>query len=1350
MLATWQSIVDTMAGVIGVPAGLIMRLGEQDIEVLVSSHTADNPYHPGDAEHFAGSGLYCETVVREQKPLLVPNALADDHWRNNPDIRLDMVSYLGFPIRWPNQRPFGTICVLDRKENAFSEPHQRLVAQFRDLIEGQLAFVHDESRRSSTRASTRFDDLLSLLPHLVYEARMSPEDGTVTLLYASERGAATVFEVEPVSRDPVTFLLDDFFARVHPDDRRDAWQHWCEQTRAVAPYQAQYRLLLPNGDVRWVDSRAEPSREPDGHVLWHGVVSDITAHREAQRALDESEAQHQAVLERLQLAIKAGGVGIWEADFETGGYLFNEQMHEIYGVGATGFRSTVPPEIFGGNVGEWMSVIHPDDVVRVMDVLDRARLDTSFAEYEHRIVRASGEIRHVRSAAQIVHDEQGVAKRGIGTTLDVTEWERLTAALRTERERVVLAARAGGIGIWDLDLAADRFTWDEQMHALYGLRPGDFPGTLDAWATLIDPDDVPRIVADWTRAVDERGTFEAEFRIVRPSGERRHLRAIAKITAAPDGALARAIGINWDVTAERQAGDALRAAKEAAESAEQTKSEFLAMMSHEIRSPMNAILGMTRLALLTELTPKQYNYLSKIDLSARALIVILNDILDFSKIEARKLHLEETEFSIESMLESVAAVTAVKAEEKGLEIAFAIAPDVPARLVGDPLRLGQVLINLVNNAVKFTEHGEVVVSMELAEAMEVDRATLRVAVRDTGIGLKPEQQAGLFQAFTQGDSHITREYGGTGLGLAISKQLVEMMGGRIWAAGEPGVGSTFTFTIQARRPAQPEARPPDAVSDGLRGRRVLVVDDNASAREILALMVRRFGMHTGVTDSGPSAMVALKLAARGGAPFDLVLMDWRMPGMDGLEAARLIKGDADLSRTPAVLMVTAFGREEILLRAEQLHLEGVLIKPVTDSVLFNTIAEALGCARADQEPGDAASRRRVPEPRGVVGLAGRRVLVVDDNALNREVATDFLLAAGMWVEAAAGGLEALERLRDGAYDAVLMDVHMPGMDGLTATREIRRDPRLARLPIVALTAQAQAADRGASLAAGMNAHLTKPIDETALYGTLLQLLVGPVAIAAAASDGDAGGAAADRDTAWPLSLPGIDLSIALARLGGRRERVLRFLRGFVRDFAEAPARLSEDYAAGRREDIVTVAHTVKSAAGYLGAIDLADAAALLEAAARRGDDEAMAERVVVFREYLEAVLAALQSLFAQTPRIRPRAASDAASLGASLLDAPADAPLDASMAAPVDSPMDATAASIVARLAADAEPLVIRGDYAALALLDEIGARLAGTPAAVLAETARDQFEEVELESATATLRQLQAALARLTAQDGE
>jgi CheY-like chemotaxis protein len=540
------------------------------------------------------------------------------------------------------------------------------------------------------------------------------------------------------------------------------------------------------------------------------------------------------------------------------------------------------------------------------------------------------------------------------------------------------------------------------------------------------------------------------------------------------------------------------------------------------------------------------------------------------------------------------------------------------------------------------------------------------------------------------------------------------------------VGSTFTFTVRVRLPEQPVAHPSHQRETllGLRGRRVLVVDDNASAREILALMVRQFGMQTEVTHSGALSLLALKTATRRGEPFDLVLMDWRMPGMDGLEAARLIKSDAALSCTPAVLMVTAFGREEILQRAEQLNLEGVLIKPVTDSVLFNTIAEALGCAHAEPEARGRTPRSRVPEERGVPGLVGRRVLIVDDNALNREVATDFLLAAGMQVEAAVGGLDALERLRCGGYDIVLMDVHMPEVDGLMATREIRKEPRFARLPIIALTAQAQASDRGASLAAGMNAHLTKPIDEATLYATMVQLLSNPRASAVAASAGGNGAEATQQtvaavdDPAWPSELPGIDLSVALARLGGRHDRVLRFLRGFVRDFADAPTRLADDQAVGRCDGIASIAHTVKSAAGYLGAADLSEAAERLEAAARLGDGgEAMAERVMLFRGYLDAVLAGLHALFAQTPPARPAAAG-------------------------------AIDEHTIALLIAEAEPLVSRGDYAALALLDEIAARLAGTPALALAEAARDQFEEVELESSAATLRELHAALAPPAAED--
>jgi two-component system, sensor histidine kinase and response regulator len=388
---------------------------------------------------------------------------------------------------------------------------------------------------------------------------------------------------------------------------------------------------------------------------------------------------------------------------------------------------------------------------------------------------------------------------------------------------------------------------------------------------------------------------------------------------------------------------------------------------------------------------------------------------------------------------------------------------------------------VVNNAVKFTERGEIVVSVAFREKAQEGTDLLCFTVRDTGIGLSADQIAGLFQAFSQADTHTSRKYGGTGLGLAICKQLVEMMGGRIWATSEPGQGSVFSFTIKAKSPADASLTPRADRKQlpELAARRVLIVDDSASARDILAMMARGFGMDTKAAPSGGTALDMLTQASLQNAPFDLVLMDWRMPGMDGLEAARLIKADSSLRRTPAVLMVTAFAREEILRRAEQLGLEGVLIKPVTESVLFNTIAEALGCGRPDDQPTEKELRRDLSL------LRGRHILLVDDDASNREVATIFLERVEMIVETAMSGAEAIARMQASRYDIVLMDSRMPDMDGLTVTRMLRQDPRFRLTPILALTANAHPSDRSAGLDAGMNDYLTKPVDTDQLYDALL-------------------------------------------------------------------------------------------------------------------------------------------------------------------------------------------------------------------------------------------------------------------------
>jgi signal transduction histidine kinase/DNA-binding response OmpR family regulator/HPt (histidine-containing phosphotransfer) domain-containing protein/HAMP domain-containing protein len=643
---------------------------------------------------------------------------------------------------------------------------------------------------------------------------------------------------------------------------------------------------------------------------------------------------------------------------------------------------------------------------------------------------------------------------------------------------------------------------------------------------------------------------------------------------------------------EQQTAD-LAVAKGKAEEATQMKSMFLANMSHEIRTPMNAIIGLSYLALKTPLSEKQRDYVSKVHTAGTSLLAIINDILDFSKIEAGKLDIETTDFQVDEVIGSVVTLTAQKAHEKGLEFLADVAPAIPGQLRGDPLRLAQVLTNLVNNAVKFTERGEIRLKIEQLER-QGDRVQLRFSVRDTGIGMTREQAAKLFQPFSQADMSTTRKHGGTGLGLTISRRLVELMGGEISLDSVAGTGSTFEFTVWLEVGHAGQAR---VVPGRLQGLRLLVVDDNAAAREILVESLKPLAQRADAVSSGAEAIAAIR-ERDADEPYDAVFMDWRMPGMDGLEASRLIKSDASIRKQPAIVMVTAFGREDVREEAETLQLDGFLLKPVTKSMLVDSLVHIFA---TDVEKGTAASATPADTPRV---LPGARILLVEDNTINQQIAVELLEGAGATVTIAANGREAVDALMrvtyPPPYDIVLMDLQMPEMDGYQATAQIRSDSRFASLPIIAMTAHATLEERTRCLDAGMNDHVSKPIHPDVLFATVSRYYH-PAASAEPAARAVAAvpmSAAAPGD-ALPV-VDGLDTADGLLRVGNNRALYLKLLRQFVEEAGNAAERIRDTLAGGDRAGAERMAHTVKGVGGNLGATEVQAAADAVERAVKDG------------------------------------------------------------------------------------------------------------------------------------------------------
>ena len=675
---------------------------------------------------------------------------------------------------------------------------------------------------------------------------------------------------------------------------------------------------------------------------------------------------------------------------------------------------------------------------------------------------------------------------------------------------------------------------------------------------------------------------------------------------------------------ESMQGD-LIIARDEAEAGSRAKSQFLANISHEIRTPMNAIIGLSELTLRTDLNPKQQDYLTKIYLSANNMLQIINDLLDYSKVEAGKMVLEHSEIDLERVLSDLATIMASDIERKGLELLFDVSPDVPTKVMGDSLRLGQVLLNLTGNAKKFTSDGDIVVSLNCVERNNT-HIVARFAVKDSGIGITAEQQAGLFQPFAQGEAGTTRKFGGTGLGLAICKQLVDLMGGTIGLASEPGKGSEFYFEVPFELANEQIQRTGAAPYENvLSGTKVLVVDDNENALEIISSQLEYFGLDVTKASDATQAE-ALITSQDKQAPFTIALIDYRMPDMDGLTLANRIVNDLALNSAPKLILVTAATRlfddepEELTQ-----YIDATLTKPLNPSLLFDTLINVV----SGKPMPLGKSRIEVYDERTLAPIKGARLLLVEDNELNQQVAIDLLELGSFHIDVAENGLEAIAKIEHNRYDCVLMDIHMPEMDGYTATRFIRQEMKLDTLPILAMTANVLEADVREAFDAGMNAHIGKPIEPAKLFDALLKWIPSGNRLPHKAPS-----RRATNEFTLPTKLTGVDMGKALLHVNGRRDLLADLLIDFSNDFSDVPERLQlmvtdTDVTTGHR-----LAHSAKGILGTLGASSLQIQAQIIEQCFK---DEDFVKLVALLPEFTSDYALLVKEILAwrqsQTPNI---------------------------------------------------------------------------------------------------------------------
>ena len=1019
------------------------------------------------------------------------------------------------------------------------------------------------------------------------------------------------FTPEDVGQDANAFWRK----RVHADDLQAASQKLRDHCQgASAYYEFEARVQHKDGHWIWQQTRGKlVTRTAQGEPEWmYGIDLDITQAKQDEERLRNSADSLRDNAAFLARAGRIAGVGRWQLDLEKGVIQWSDQTCHIHDV-APGHQPSLE---------EAIAFFAPEAQDQVRAAVEGAAQSGRPWDLELPLVTAMGRRIWVRTAAEAEYQD-GKRTRLVGIFQDISQRHQLEADVRQKNALLgtILENIPVGLSVFDSNLSL--IEANSMFRALLDFPATLFEGAQTTFESLLrfnaqrgeyGEGDVETIVRS---RMDRKLLAQTHhFQRHRANGMTLEVRG----APMPDGGFVTTYA---DITE-------LVKATEAAQDASRSKSQFVANMSHEIRTPMNAILGMLKLLQSTELSARQHDYASKTEGAAKSLLGLLNDILDFSKMEAGKMVIDPQPFRLDRVLRDLSVILSANVGAKPVEVLFDVDSTIPKGLLGDSMRLQQVLINLGGNAVKFTAQGEVIVQIKLVHLSEQD-ATLRFCVRDSGIGIASENQQHVFDGFSQAEASTTRRFGGTGLGLSICKRLVGLMGGELTLESELGKGSSFIFTLVLPLVAGAEAAPQDLAQRMQEPMEVLVVDDNAFARDLLCAMVQSWGWKVDAASSGAAALELVQTRiAKGLAPYETLLVDWQMPGMDGWETIERMVQMAPGSKPPITVMVTGHGRESLSQRSapEQARLSAFLVKPITSSMLYDAVADA--------RAGLSNLRVRPRAPARQAGrLQGLRVLVVEDNLINQQVAQELLSAEGAEVHLASNGQLGVAAVASAnpAFDVVLMDLQMPVMDGYQATQVLRQTQDFTQLPVIAMTANAMASDRQACLAAGMNDHVGKPFDLT----HLVEVLCHHTGRGRTTEDVPLrrhGEKSEPSPLAGPIS-HAVDTEGALARLGGNTKLYADILRAYLQETEKLPDQLDSMFAAGDSATAVRLLHTTKGLSATVGASHLWAVAKSMEAAIKADPTPAhLRNQGTTFRD---AVLSTLDTMGQIASRYAPAA-----------------------------------------------------------------------------------------------------------------